>query len=93
MIAAAHAGCFGVALSFRLAAAGYPPEELAAEASIGMSRKGVDWSITRVDLRLEARVPGIPEDTFQVVARGALETCPISRALAVDISLEARLGR
>jgi lipoyl-dependent peroxiredoxin len=93
LIAAAHAGCFAMALSFQLGGAGFPPEELDSEAEIRMEREGVHWSIAQVALRLRARVPGISDEEFQELAIAAKQGCPVSRALNVEITLDARLVR
>jgi lipoyl-dependent peroxiredoxin len=93
LIAAAHAGCFVMALSFQLGGSGFPPDELDTEAVVRMEREGVHWSIAEVALRLRARVPGIPEETFQQLATAAKEGCPVSKALNVEITLDARLVR
>lgn len=93
LVAAAHAGCFSMALSFQLAGAGHPPEELDTTATVHMAKEGTDWSITRIVLTLRAKVPGIDEAKFQELAGKAKAGCPISKALAaVDIQLEATLA-
>jgi osmotically inducible protein OsmC len=92
LIAAAHAGCFSMALSFGLTGAGHPPTELRTSATVVMDKEGVHWFIKSIDLVLEAKVPGITEAKFQELAKGAKETCPISRALsATPITLQAKL--
>ena len=92
LIAAAHAGCFAMALSFRLTGAGHPPDELKVVATVKMEKEGVHWSVTGIHLALDARVPGIDDAGFQEAARAAKETCPISKALAaVPITLDAKL--
>jgi osmotically inducible protein OsmC len=92
LIAAAHAGCFSMALSFALGAAGHPPEEIRTAAELSMSREGVHWTIDAVRLVCEARVPGIGEERFREIAEGAKATCPVSKVLRAEISLEARLA-
>jgi lipoyl-dependent peroxiredoxin len=91
LIAAAHAGCFNMALSFRLGGAGHPPEELRTEATLTMEQEGVHWTITAVHLALRARVPGISEEAFREAAEGAKATCPVSKVLNAGITLDARL--
>jgi osmotically inducible protein OsmC len=92
LIAAAHAGCFAMALSFKLTGAGFPPEELAVEAVITMEQKGVDWGFAGIVLHLDATVPGIEAAQFHELANAAKEGCPVSKALsAVPITLEATL--
>ncbi|MEM7294427.1 MAG: OsmC family peroxiredoxin [Pseudomonadota bacterium] len=92
LIAAAHAGCFCMALSFHIGGAGYTPTRLATEAVIHMRQEGVDWSFERIVLNLEAEIAGIDDSTFQEVANNAKNGCPVSMALsAVPIELNARL--
>lgn len=92
LIAAAHAGCFNMALSFQLTGAGFPPEELATEAVLTAEREGVHWTITTVRLELRARVPGISEERFQELVRAAKEGCPVSKVLNAEIAVEAVLA-
>lgn len=92
LIAAAHAGCFTMALSFQLGGAGHPPQKLETEAILTMENEGVHYKITRIELSLKADVPGIDSGKFQELARNAKETCPVSQALsAVAIVLNAEL--
>ena len=90
LIGAAHAGCFSMALSLELENAGYPSTSIATQAKVHLNAD--ELTITRIDLVSEAEVEGIDEETFQKVADGAKEGCPVSKALAgVEITLEARL--
>jgi osmotically inducible protein OsmC len=91
LIAAAHAGCFAMALSFRLEGAGFSPEELVADAVVTIEKDDSGWTVRSSDLALRAKVPGISPAQFQELAEAARATCPISRALNVPIRLEARL--
>jgi osmotically inducible protein OsmC len=92
LIAAAHAGCFCMALSFQIVAAGYTPTRLAAEAVIHMKQEGYDWSFEGIDLNLEAQIEGIAEEKLVELATIAKENCPVSMALsAVPITLNAKL--
>jgi len=92
LIAAAHAGCFSMALSNMLAQAGHVPESVETEARVDLERGDTGFSITRITLATEASVPGIDEAEFQRLAQAAKEGCPVSRALAAtEIVLEARL--
>jgi osmotically inducible protein OsmC len=93
LIAAAHAACFNMALSFQLTGAGFPPEELSTSAVLTMEQEGVHWSITAVRLELTGRVPGISEEKFQELVEAAKSGCPVSKALNVDISVDATLAR
>jgi lipoyl-dependent peroxiredoxin len=92
LIAAAHAGCFTMAFSFQLGGAGYPPEELHTEAVISMESEGVHWSITSVRLNVRGLVPGIADEEFRELAEAAKAGCPVSRALAVPVTVDARLA-
>ena len=92
LIAAAHAGCFSMALSGGLANAGYEPESIETTANVHLDKVGDGWGITNIKLETKGRVPGIDADEFQRQAEAAKEGCPVSQALkAVDISLEAEL--
>ena len=92
LIAAAHAGCFCMALSFQIVGAGYTPTRLATEAVIHMKQQGYDWSFEAIDLNLEAQVEGITEEKLVQLATIAKEGCPVSMALsAVPIKLNAKL--
>ena len=92
LIAAAHAGCFCMALSFQIVGAGYTPTRLATEAIIRMKQEGYDWSFASIDLNLEAEIAGITEDKLVELATIAKENCPVSMALsAVPIKLNAKL--
>src|SRR5687768_5763174 len=89
LIAAAHAGCFSMKLSFILGAAGFTPDEIETRCDITLK----DGVITKSHLVLSASVPGIDKDKFQECAEEAKKTCPISRSLSADmeISMEASL--
>jgi lipoyl-dependent peroxiredoxin len=93
LIAAAHAGCFSMALSLALGQAGHDPESIETEATVEIDRVGDGFAITSIVLRTRARVPGIDADEFQQQAEAAKEGCPVSKALGgVDsIELEAEL--
>lgn len=92
LIAAAHAGCFSMALSAGLERAGHSPEKVATTARVHLDKQDAGFAITGIDLDTEAEVPGLSNEEFQKHARQAKEGCPVSKALAaVDIRLEARL--
>ncbi|WP_237213765.1 OsmC family protein [Falsiroseomonas oryziterrae] len=91
LIAAAHAGCFAMALAFQLSGAGHPPEELAASARLTMDQEAGGWRIARIALTLRARVPGLGREKFDELAQAAKANCPVSRVLNAEISLEATL--
>lgn len=82
LIAAGHAGCFAMALSSALTGEGYEPERIDATADVTVEKVDDDWTITAIDLSVEAAVPDIDDETFQQFAEGAKANCPVSRALA-----------
>ena len=92
LIAAAHAGCFTMALAFQLSGAGHTPESLNTEARVSMEQEGSGWSIKAVALSLRANVPGCDPEEFQRLAEAAKANCPVSRVLKADITLDAKLG-
>lgn len=87
LVAAAHAGCFAMKLSFVLGAAGFTPESLEATATVSLD----DGSITSSNIVLNAKVPGIDAAKFKECAEDAKANCPISKLLNTSISLEANL--
>lgn len=92
LIAAAHAGCYIMALSFRLSAEGFTPRELSCSATIDMDNSAGGWAFQKITLRLEARITGISDEMFNELANAAKAGCPVSKALAaVPIELEAKL--
>ena len=93
LIAAAHAGCYSMALSNLLAAAGHPPTSVRTEATVHLGQSGGEPAITRIDLTTVGEVPGISEADFLKHAEDAKVGCPVSKALAtVEITLSARLA-
>lgn len=93
LIAAAHAGCFSMALSAGLGKAGFTPKSVETEAKVHLTKSDAGFSISRIDLATTATVPGIDEKTFLEHAEGAKKNCPVSRALAaVEITLDASLA-
>jgi len=92
LIAAAHAGCYSMALSAGLAKAGYAPKRVHTKASVHFDKVGDGFAITSIDLSTEADVPGIDSAKFQEMAEGAKKGCPVSKALAATtINLQAKL--
>lgn len=91
LIAAAHAGCFSMALAFQLSGAGHPPEELTTTAKLSMEQEAGGWRIAAVLLSLRARVPGIERARFDELAQAAKANCPVSRVLNAEITMEATL--
>ncbi len=91
LIAAAHAGCFTMALAFQLQAAGFEPTELDTRCTVTLEKEGDGFRITRSALSLEARVPGLDQARFDELARAAETGCPVSKVLNAEITLEKRL--
>jgi osmotically inducible protein OsmC len=93
LIAAAHAGCFSMALSAGLERAGFVATKVETSAKVHLERGDSGFRIGRIDLTCSAVVPGIDEAAFQEQAQTAKTNCPVSQALAaVDIRLEATLS-
>lgn len=92
LIAAAHAGCFTMALAFQLQAAGYTPTELLTEAAVSLEPDGPGFKITKSALTLKADVPGLDAETFHQLAGAAEKNCPVSRVLNAEITLDATLA-
>lgn len=91
LIAAAHAGCFAMALSASLGTAGFKPDRLAAQATVTLEQVQGNWTITTVDLKLDASVPGIDRAKFDELAADAKANCPVSKVLNATINLQATL--
>jgi len=91
LIAAAHAGCFTMALSASLGSAGFTPKRLATSAAVSLELVAGNWSITSIHLENEAWIPGISAEKFEQIAADAKANCPVSRLLRADISLHAIL--
>src|ERR1700691_2128355 len=81
LLAAAHAACFTMAFSFACDAAGFATAAVDTRAAVRLVMKGGGFLIDRIAVRLEANVPGVDEATFQKLAAGAKENCPLSKAL------------
>lgn len=93
LLGAAHAGCFSMALSNILAEAGYEPESVRTEDRVHLEKTDDGFTITRIEINLEADVPGISEDDFNKHAEEAKNGCPVSRALAgVTFELQTKLN-
>jgi osmotically inducible protein OsmC len=88
LIAAAHAGCFSMALSGDLGRAGYEPESVETTATVHLELGDGPPTLARIVLDTRARVPGIEDAEFQEVAEGAKQNCPVSRALAAVPAIE-----
>jgi osmotically inducible protein OsmC len=92
LIAAAHAGCFTMALAFQLQKAGYTPTELSTEAAVSLDSEGEGFRITRSVLTLRAQVPNLSEAVFAQLAKDAELNCPVSKVLKAEITLDAKLA-
>jgi len=93
LIAAAHSGCFSMALAFALANAGFTATSIDTEASVNLQPSDGGFSITGIALKLTASIPNISKDQFDQIAAGAKAGCPVSKALSsVPITLEATLA-
>lgn len=91
LIAAAHAGCFSMALSAFLGKAGHSPQEVSTNASLTFDQVDGNWTITKIHLDSNARVPNISDADFQKIANDAKQNCPVSRVLKAEITLAAKL--
>ena len=91
LIAAAHAGCFTMALAFQLQTAGFTPEELTTEAAVSLVPDGGGFKIDKSALTLRAKVPGLDKAKFDELAGVAEKNCPVSRVLNAEITLDATL--
>jgi lipoyl-dependent peroxiredoxin len=93
LIAAAHAGCFSMALAGILSQAGHEPDSVQTTAEVHLDKDDAGFSITRSDLTTEVKVEGVDDAEFQEYAEEAEKTCPVSRALgAIEIGLDAKLA-
>lgn len=92
LIAAAHAGCFSMALSGALGRAGFTPDSIETKATVHLEKTDGGFEIPKIDLDTEASVPNISDEEFQTIAKGAKENCPVSKVLAgAEITLDATL--
>lgn len=92
LIAAAHAGCFTMALAFQLQGAGFTPTELSTESAVSLTKEGEGFRISRSALTLKARVPGIEREKFEELAHAAEKNCPVSKVLNAEITLDWELA-
>jgi osmotically inducible protein OsmC len=91
LIAAAHAGCFTMALAFVLQAAGFTPTELTTEAAVTLEPEGQGFRISRSALTLRGQVPNLDAAKFAQLAGDAEKNCPVSKVLNAAITLDAKL--
>jgi osmotically inducible protein OsmC len=92
LIAAAHAGCFTMALAFQLQAAGFTPTQLTTEAAVSLVPDGAGFKIEKSALTLRATIPGIDKAKFDELAGAAEKGCPISKLFNAEITLDATLS-
>ena len=92
LIAAAHAGCFTMALAFQLQTAGFTATELATEAAVTIEQQGGGFTITRSALTLRASVPQLEEAKLKELAESAEKNCPVSKLIRAEITLDAQLA-
>lgn len=91
LIAAAHAGCFSMALSMMLGESNIKPEKINTTATVSLDKSDGGFSITESHLEVRVRAPGADEKTFQEAAEKAKAGCPVSRALSMKITMNAAL--
>jgi osmotically inducible protein OsmC len=91
LIAAAHAGCFTMALAFQLQTAGFTPTSLSTEAAVSLDPEGQGFKISKSALTLVAEVPGLDRATFDKLAEAAEKGCPVSKVLNAEITLTKTL--
>jgi osmotically inducible protein OsmC len=91
LIAAAHAGCFSMALSNELGGAGLTPASISTTAAVTLEKTEAGFTITAVHLDVTARVPGASQQAFEAAASAAKSGCPVSKVLKADITMNAKL--
>jgi osmotically inducible protein OsmC len=91
LIAAAHAGCFSMALSAQLGTMGLTPDRIATTASVSLDKVGDGFAITAVHLTVKAKVPGADAPQFATAANNAKAGCPVSKVLNATITMDATL--
>ena len=92
LIAAAHAGCFSMALSAQLGGAKLTPESISTAATLSMENIEGGWTITAIHLDVVAKVPGASAEAFSTAAQNAKAGCPVSKVLNAKITMDAKLG-
>jgi osmotically inducible protein OsmC len=91
LIAAAHAGCFTMALSGQLGAAGMAAQAIDTTATVTLEKLEAGFTVTGIHLQVSAKIPGADQAKFDQAAKNAKESCPISRLLNTKITMEAKL--
>jgi osmotically inducible protein OsmC len=92
LLAAAHAGCFSMALSAELERAELTPESVSTNSTLTFEKTDAGFTITKIHLNVVAKVPGADGETFAQIAESAKSGCPVSRALNTEITMDAKLG-
>jgi lipoyl-dependent peroxiredoxin len=91
LIAAAHAGCFTMALTNQLGTMNFTPQNIRTTANLTLEKLDAGWTISKVHLDVTARIPGISASAFENAAQSAKANCPVSRLLKAEISMNAHL--
>jgi osmotically inducible protein OsmC len=91
LIAAAHAGCFSMALSAQLDGAGLKATSIRTSATVTLDKTDAGWTVTASHLEVSAKVPGASQEAFNTAASNAKSGCPISRLLNAQITMDAKL--
>jgi lipoyl-dependent peroxiredoxin len=91
LIAAAHAGCFSMALSAELGKANLTPQSIRTTATVSLDKLDSGWTVTESHLEVTAKIPGASQDAFMAAARAAETGCPISKLLKAKITMDAKL--
>lgn len=91
LIGAAHAGCFSMALSGQLTAAGLKADKIATEATVTLEKLESGFAITTIHLQVNARVPGATKEQFDTAAGNAKAGCPVSKLFNAKITMDAKL--
>jgi lipoyl-dependent peroxiredoxin len=91
LIAAAHAGCFSMALSAQLGGAGITPEQIQTTATVSLDKTDGGFAITAIHLDVVAKIPGGNKQAFETAANNAKAGCPVSKVLNVPITMDAKL--
>ncbi len=91
LIAAAHAGCFSMALSAQLGGAGITPEQISTQAAVSLEKVDAGFAITAVHLTVRTRIPGADQAKFMEAANAAKAGCPVSKVLNAKITMDAQL--
>jgi lipoyl-dependent peroxiredoxin len=91
LIAAAHAGCFTMALSAQLGTINFTPQNLRTTAAVTLEKLEAGWTISKIHLDVTAKIPGISASAFESAAASAKANCPVSRLFKAEITMDAHL--